>query len=161
MTITPVLTPDAGDYVGQVKQLITGAQTTLYLQFQYIEPPPTVTVDSQPFQDLVLAVVARQQAGVEVKIIVSEWQTQGYLEKLETLGIDVVHNVKTQNNVHNKGIVADGRRVMVSSQNWSTAGTLQNRDAGVIIDNATAAGYYQQIFLHDWTHLARRKALPD
>ena len=161
MTITPVLTPDGGDYVGQVKQLIDSARARLYLQFQYIEPPPTVTVDSQPFQDLVLAVVGRQGAGVEIKIILSEWQTQGYLEQLATLGIDVVHNVKIQNNVHNKGIVADGQRVLVSSQNWSTAGTLQNRDAGVIIDNATAAGYYQQVFLHDWANLSTQRAAAD
>jgi phosphatidylserine/phosphatidylglycerophosphate/cardiolipin synthase-like enzyme len=49
----------------------------------------------------------------------------------------------------------------VSSQNWSTDGTLYNRDAGVIIYDASAAQYFQQIFLHDWEHLARRQARSD
>ena len=35
--------------------------------------------------------------------------------------------------MHNKGIVVDSKTVLVSSQNWSSAGVLQNRDAGVII----------------------------
>jgi phosphatidylserine/phosphatidylglycerophosphate/cardiolipin synthase-like enzyme len=73
----------------------------------------------------------------------------------------VDQNVKIQDNVHNKGIVVDGATVLVSSQNWSTAGTLQNRDAGVIIANADAAQYFQQLFLHDWQHLAAQKATDD
>jgi phosphatidylserine/phosphatidylglycerophosphate/cardiolipin synthase-like enzyme len=118
-------------------------------------------VDSQPFQQLVQAVADRQRAGVDLKIIMSEFETAGYLEQLQAVGIDVVHNVKIQNNVHNKGIIVDGHTVLVSSQNWSTAGTLHNRDAGVIIANTRAAGYFQQIFLHDWDHLATQKTRDD
>ena len=73
----------------------------------------------------------------------------------------MVSNVKIQNNVHNKGVIADGQRVLVSSQNWSTDGTLYNRDAGVIIDSPDAAAYFQQIFQHDWDHLAKQKARSD
>jgi phosphatidylserine/phosphatidylglycerophosphate/cardiolipin synthase-like enzyme len=91
----------------------------------------------------------------------SEFETVGYLEQLQALGLDVVTNVKIQNNVHNKGVIADAQRVLVSSQNWSTDGTLYNRDAGVIIENADAAGYFQQIFQHDWDHLAKQKAESD
>jgi phosphatidylserine/phosphatidylglycerophosphate/cardiolipin synthase-like enzyme len=73
----------------------------------------------------------------------------------------VVHNVKIQNNVHNKGIIVDGKAVVVSSQNWSTDGTLYNRDVGVIIYNKAAAQYFQKIFLHDWDHLAEQKSSDD
>jgi phosphatidylserine/phosphatidylglycerophosphate/cardiolipin synthase-like enzyme len=73
----------------------------------------------------------------------------------------VVDNVKIQNNVHNKGIIVDGRTVLISSQNWSTDGTLYNRDAGIIIEHPDAAQYFQQIFLHDWQHLAKHEALSD
>ena len=34
---------------------------------------------------------------------------------------------------------------------------LSNRDAGVIIENATAAQYYTNIFLDDWNHHATQK----
>jgi phosphatidylserine/phosphatidylglycerophosphate/cardiolipin synthase-like enzyme len=98
---------------------------------------------------------------VEVKIIMSEFETVGYLEQLRAMGLDVVSNVKIQKNVHNKGIVVDGAAVLVSSQNWSADGTLHNRDAGVIIYHQDAAQYFQQVFLHDWENLAAAKAVPD
>jgi hypothetical protein len=161
MTIVPVLTPDPGVYAGAAKELIASARHTLYLQYQYIEPPRAGATDADGFLDLIHAVIDRQQAGVEVKIIMSEFEKVGYLEQLQGLGLDVVDNVKIQNNVHNKGIIVDGQAVLVSSQNWSTDGTLYNRDAGVIIHNARAAQYFQTIFLHDWDHLAVTQALPD
>jgi phosphatidylserine/phosphatidylglycerophosphate/cardiolipin synthase-like enzyme len=161
MQITPVLTPDPGVYVEAVTALVTSARKSLHLQFQYIELPKTPSAASEPFSDLVRAVVARQHAGVEVKIIMSEYETAGYLEQLQAAGLDVVNVVKIQNNVHNKGIVVDGFTVLVSSQNWSTAGTLENRDAGVIIECPEVAAYFEQIFLHDWNHLALQKAATD
>jgi hypothetical protein len=159
--ITPLLTPDPGVYTSAVKALIASATRTLYMQFQYIELPRQTDATSQAFVDLVQAVIDRQTAGVDVKVIMSEFEVAGYLEQLQALGLDVVNNVKIQNNVHNKGIVADGQRVLVSSQNWSTDGTLYNRDAGVIIEHPDAAQYFQQIFQHDWDHLAKQKAKSD
>jgi hypothetical protein len=161
MTITPLLTPDAGVYAPTVKTLIESATSSLHMQFQYIELPTTASATSQPFVDLVSAVIERQKAGVDVRIIMSEYETSGYLEQLQTAGLDVVTAVKIQNNVHNKGIIVDGRSVLVSSQNWSTDGTLYNRDAGVIIENAQVAAYFEQIFEHDWQHLAEQKAADD
>jgi len=159
--IAPLLTPDPGVYADAVRAFIGSATRTLYMQFQYIEPPKAGSTDAQGFIDLINAVIDRQGNGVEVKIIMSEFETAGYLEQLEGMGLDVVNNVKIQSNVHNKGIVIDGSAVLVSSQNWSSDGTLYNRDAGVIIYNETAAQYFQQIFLHDWDHLAIQKARSD
>jgi len=159
--ITPLLTPDPGVYVQAVKALLEGAEQTLYMQFQYIELPKPGNTNAQGFIDLVQTVIDRQNARVDVKIIMSEFEKVGYLEQLQTMGLNVVDNVKIQNHVHNKGIVADGKRVLVSSQNWSTDGTLYNRDAGVIIDSEAAAQYFQKIFLHDWEYLAAQQALSD
>ena len=137
---------------------------------RYHHPVPAIPIHRTPHdthrgfsavQQLIGAVADRQQAGVDVKIIMSEFETAGYLEQLQNVGIDVVHNVKLQNNVHNKGIIVDGHTVLVSSQNWSVAGTLHNRDAGVIIANSDAAGYFQQIFLHDWENLTTQTAAED
>ena len=161
MRIMPLLTPDPRSYAAHVKALIESAQHTLFMQFQYIELPKTPSPDSAAFAGLVAAVVARQQAGVDVKIIMSQYETAGYLELLQGVGLDVVTRVKLQDNVHNKGIVVDGTTVLVSSQNWSTAGTLHNRDAGVIIHNAHVAEYFQTIFQHDWDHLARQQTADD
>ncbi len=159
--ISPLLTPDPGVYSGAVKKLIESADRTLHLQFQYIELPKTPSAVSAQFSELVQAVIDRQKAGVDVKVIMSEYETAGYLEQLQAAGLDVVNSVRIQNNVHNKGIVVDGTAVLVSSQNWSTDGTLYNRDAGVIIHNATAAAYFDSLFEHDWEHLAGQKAASD
>ena len=161
ITVKPLLTPDPGVYAKAVLDLINKAKTSLYLQFQYITLPSKPDPAAAPFLKLVHAVIARQLAGVEVKLIMSEYETAGYLEQLQALGLDVVNSVKIQNNVHNKGIVADGSSVLISSQNWSTDGTLFNRDAGLIIHHPDAAQYYQAIFLHDWDHLAQQKVQPD
>ncbi len=161
MTITPLLTPDPGVYVDAVTALVSSAQRTLHLQFQYIELPKTAGSTSAAFASLVDAVIARQKAGVEVQIIMSEYETAGYLEQLQAAGLDVVNSVKIQNNVHNKGIVVDGSSVLVSSQNWSTDGALYNRDAGVVIANSDVAAYFDQLFAHDWENLAVQKAAND
>ena len=56
-------------------------------------------------------------------------------------------------------MVIDSQTVVVSSQNWSSMGTGDNRDAGLIIYNADAAAYFEQIFLHDWVNMAAAKVL--
>jgi PLD-like domain len=159
--ITPLLTPDPGVYAGAINNLIASATQTLYMQYQYIEPAKLGDPTAQPFTDLINAVIDRQAHGVDVRIILRDVEKVGYLEQLRTMGLDVVTRVKIQKNVHNKGIIVDGATVLVSSQNWSADGTLRNRDAGVIIHHVEAAQYFQQVFLHDWEHLAAAKALPD
>jgi PLD-like domain len=153
MTVTPLLTPDPGVYIDAMTELVKSAQTSLYIQLQYIHPS-----DKDPdakFTDLVDAVVQKIGAGVDVRIIVSQWQTtNGWLDRLQSAGVDLA-NVRIQNGVHNKGFVVDHKRVALGSQNWSGDGVLRNRDASVILDNETAAKYYEQIFLHDWDRIAQ------
>ena len=158
MRVRPLLTPDPGVYVEAVHALVAGARTSLYVQTQYAHP--SQQAGDTAFMELLAAVADRQKAGVDVRLIFSQWQTQPYLEKLQAAGIDL-SGVRIQQGVHNKGIVVDQKTVLVSSQNWSTAGTLENRDAGVIIDSARVAAYYDGIFQHDWEHLATQHARED
>ncbi len=155
LTITPLLTPDATSYRPQMLKLIQSAKSKLYIQLQYIHPPQD-GVDGK-FQELIDAVVDKIKDGVDVRIICGQWQaTQGWLERLQDVGIGL-DKVKIQNGVHNKGFVIDGAKVALGSQNWSGDGVLRNRDASVIIESPTAAKYYEDIFLHDWDHIAKQK----
>jgi hypothetical protein len=156
MRVTPLLTPDPGVYSAAVLALVQSATQSLYIQTQYAHP--SVQAGDAAFTELLQAVVDRQRAGVDVRIIFSQWENQGFLEKLQAVGFDLAQ-VRIQQGVHNKGIVRDGTAVLISSQNWSGDGVLRNRDAGVIIENPDIAQYFQQIFMHDWTHLARQQAL--
>jgi phosphatidylserine/phosphatidylglycerophosphate/cardiolipin synthase-like enzyme len=51
---------------------------------------------------------------------------------------------------HNKLIIVDKQRVLVSSQNWSDMAVSRNREAGVLIHHAPIARYYAKIFTSDW-----------
>lgn len=50
---------------------------------------------------------------------------------------------------HAKGIVADGR-VFVSSFNWGENSFTNNREAGLLLENATAASFFEAAFEEDW-----------
>lgn len=153
--ITPLLTPDPGVYQTAILNLINSVKTSLYIQLQYIHPSSDPA--NAKFTELIDAVAAKISAGVDVRIILSEFQTmKGGLDALQAAGISL-KNVKIQNNVHNKGFVFDHKVVVVSSMNWSGEGVLSNRDAGVIIENATAAQYYENVFLDDWTNHAAQQ----
>jgi len=154
VTITPLLTPDKGVYQQAMLTLLQSAQQRLYIQLQYIHPSDAPgDVD---FEELIDTVVAKIIQGLDVRIIVSQYQkSNGWLERLQAAGVDA-KVVKIQNGVHNKGFVVDGITVALGSQNWSGDGVLRNRDASVIIENVKAAAYYEEIFLHDWNNVARQ-----
>lgn len=152
--IQPILTPD--NYCACVLPLIQSAKKTFYMQTQYIHPSDLP--QDQPLADLISAVAELQKNGLDVRLILSQWETQGtggFLEKLQAAGIDLA-SVRIQTGVHNKGIVVDSSVVMLGSQNWSGDGVIRNRDASLIIYNADAAQYFEQIFLHDWANMAQQ-----
>ena len=158
MTITPLLTPDPGLYQKAMMTLLQSAQSKLYIQLQYIHPSDKA--GDEGFAALINVVIAKINAGVDVRIILSQWQlSQGWLERLQSAGVDL-KVVKIQNGVHNKGFVVDSKIVALGSQNWSAEGVLRNRDASVIIDHQKAAQYYESIFVHDWDNIAKQSVNP-
>lgn len=155
--VQPLLTPDAGagNYASNILGLIKSATSKVYIQTQYIHPPNAGT--DAGFQALIDAVKEKMQKGLDVKIILSEYAaTGGWLEKLQAAGLDM-SKVRIQNGVHNKGFVIDSQVVALGSQNWSGDGVLRNRDASLIIYHPGAAQYFEKIFVHDWTTLAKQK----
>jgi phosphatidylserine/phosphatidylglycerophosphate/cardiolipin synthase-like enzyme len=124
MRVQPLLTPDPGIYRDAVLQLIQSAQQSLFIQTQYAHPSDQPA--DQAFIDILAAVAERQRAGVDVRIIFSQWETVDYLKKLQRIGFDLAQ-VRIQQGVHNKGIVRDATDVLISSENWSGDGVLRNR----------------------------------
>jgi PLD-like domain len=156
--VKPLLTPD--DYRKPILELIKSAKQRFYMQTQYIHTVPTAQDKGNPTHMALITTVADLiNAGVDVRLITSEFQNQMWIEQLQDAGVDAVEHLRIQPHVHNKGIVVDSQVVVVSSQNWSVDGTGDNRDAGLIIYNAEAAQYFEQIFLHDWVNMAAAKVL--
>jgi hypothetical protein len=158
MKIEPVLTPD--NFAASIIPLIRSAKKTFVMQTQYINPPKTDASLATPtgqsdavLESLISAIKELIDEGVDVKLIMSEFETNDKIEALCERGINPKF-IKTQAGVHNKGIIVDSSVVVVGSQNWSAEGVAQNRDASVIIHNAEAAKYWEQIFNHDWQNMA-------
>ena len=155
--ITPLLTPDTlppgmdGQYVTNMIQLIAGAKKKLYVQLQYIESSAATGV----YPTLLQTIAARVAAGVDVRLIESLEFGEQWAEKMKDAGVDLTANISLQSNVHNKGFVIDSSVVVVSSQNFSPDGIQFNRDAGVIIESAPIAQYFESVFLADWMHKAK------
>jgi hypothetical protein len=151
MKVQPLLTPD--NYASFVLPLINSARRSFYMQTQYIHPSedPTLTA-------LIEAIKRKIADGLDVRLIMSQYEKQDWLELLQEAGVDLAA-VRIQANVHNKGIVVDSALVVVSSQNWSGAGVTTNRDAGLILYNQEAAQYWEEIFIHDWTNMAQQQAV--
>lgn len=56
--------------------------------------------------------------------------------------------------IHNKGLVIDGRKTLISSINGSENSFKGNREMGVIVTSEAVAHYYRSLFLYDWTTIA-------
>ncbi|HVL49360.1 MAG TPA: phospholipase D-like domain-containing protein [Candidatus Thermoplasmatota archaeon] len=52
--------------------------------------------------------------------------------------------------IHNKGVVADGRVVVVGSLNWGRASALANREVNLVLEDATLAAHALGRFEEDW-----------
>lgn len=61
------------------------------------------------------------------------------------------HKAVQVNYVHNKGMVADGARVFVSSINGTENSVQNNREVAVSVESASAAKYFSDVFNFDWT----------
>ena len=153
MRIQPVLTPD--NYPQVMLNLINSAAKSLYLQVPYITPSDQP--EGAVLSGLIAAIATKIRAGLDVRIIMSSFETLGTLEQLQAAGIDNAL-VRIQNNLHTKGIIVDSAVVAVGSQNWSPPGVSTNRDATLVIFNEAAAEYWQSIFLYDWVNMATQHA---
>jgi V8-like Glu-specific endopeptidase len=150
-TVTPLLTPD--NFHAEALRLVQGAEEQLLIQNQTFNAPR----DGQDrLRELVEAVLERQRAGLDVRIVFRLFRAadaRANLEALLDLGFDP-DRIKVQPNCHTKAVIVDGRRVMLGSQNWSGDGVSLNRDASLLFDDAPLAAYFREIFEHDWTNLA-------
>lgn len=64
--------------------------------------------------------------------------------------------------LHNKGMIIDGRKVLISSLNWNRHSFVRNREVGLVIDSENVGSYFEDIFARDWRDdITRPKAVID
>jgi V8-like Glu-specific endopeptidase len=151
--VQPLLSPD--NYHQHVLELIRSATETLWIQNQTFNAP---NENNEKLDELVGAVLAKQQEGVDVRIIFRKFfprDTRANLTALKRYGLRA-SNIKVQANCHTKGIIVDRRRVLIGSHNWSESGVSTNRDASLLFQDPGLARYFAEIFEHDWNKIATR-----
>jgi hypothetical protein len=156
--VTPLLTPD--NYHDETLKLVESAEEELLIQNQTFNAPKQ---DQARLRELIDAVIAKQQAGVRVRIIfriLFPAKARQVIEELKDYGFDV-DSLKVQKNCHTKGIVVDRKKVLLGSQNWSGDGVSVNRDASLLFEDAPLAKYFANIFEHDWNNIARQNIGPE
>lgn len=171
-TVTPIFAPDntflqQNGIIGLARQ----AQTSLLVEQLYIHKfwGSTTTGSTATTPDVYLEeVIAAARRGVQVRVLLdssfldpndprdNQYTVQYINDTAAREGLDMqaklVDTAKVGiEKIHNKGMIVDGRKVLVSSINWSENSPENNREAGIIVDNPESAAYYETLFWYDWT----------
>ncbi|HVJ42427.1 MAG TPA: trypsin-like peptidase domain-containing protein [Dongiaceae bacterium] len=152
-TVQPLLTPD--NYAQALLKLVNKAEQSLLIQNQTFNAATDKQTDLATLLD---AVIAKQNAGLDVRVIfriIDSSKARENLQALQDRGFDM-RRVKVQRNCHTKGVIVDGKRVMIGSQNISQLGITLNRDASLLFKDRALAAYFTTIFEHDWANLAKQ-----
>jgi phosphatidylserine/phosphatidylglycerophosphate/cardiolipin synthase-like enzyme len=114
----------------------------------------TLSVEGETFSDteVTSALVAAKKRGLAVKVVLDGTieatpAQQTAVAALKAAAIGVV-TVKTPT-IHSKAIVSDGTRAYVGSQNFTMNSLMNNRELGVIFDNAAAVKTVESTILAD------------
>ncbi|MGM0405226.1 MAG: phospholipase D-like domain-containing protein [Thermoplasmatota archaeon] len=159
--VKTVISPDTSK--SSILDMIESAEESIYLQQFYIK---NWSHGENPF---ISSIIERAEEGVAVKILLdSTWYNldnytngtgnDGLVKILNSIGDDKEINLEAKlisdqhglSKVHNKGMIVDESKVLVSSINWNSYSVLQNREAGVIIENEEIGEYFSDVFLSDW-----------
>lgn len=157
LTIQPILSPD--NYMDTVPALLREARKSVLIEQQYIrakQPNIAVLLDA-------IAEARTRNPQLDVRIVLGKVfhpsdlpDERKNLKLLRTkYGLLPDQNIRFVNteelvHCHNKMIIVDGARVLVSSQNWSDFAVTRNREAGLWIPQPKVAKYFQEIFETDW-----------
>lgn len=160
ITVQPVLTPD--NYPDVVTPLIAGARQSVLFINQSFDIKENEDDIPPHYRGLLDALLDRQKNGLDVRIIFRSGfgKERDVFRRAAEFGFDR-KRIRCYGTCHTKGIVVDGARVLLGSQNWTGAGTKPNRDASLLIDDEEAAKYFTDIFEFDWQNVATDRVSPD
>lgn len=158
-TVIPVVSPDTSN---QLHGLITGARMSVDIEMAYITNETPLSLN--PFLADALNVSRR---GMPVRVLLDSYyyNVEGDADNDEMVGI--INNIAVSENlplearcadlspglvekIHNKGVIVDREKVLVSSINWNMNSPTFNREVGVIIEHAGLGEYYTEVFERDW-----------
>jgi phosphatidylserine/phosphatidylglycerophosphate/cardiolipin synthase-like enzyme len=157
-----VIAPDSSLDGEGVLGLIASARERLSIEAFYVDEEWRHNA-TNPFLEGAFVVARR---GVSVRILLDgSWSSVGdfgvnddILERMNRRARDEGLPLEVRlleprgriERLHNKGVVADGRVVLVSSMNWALGSATENREIGVILEDPQIAGRFEAAFDADW-----------
>ena len=168
-TVIPVIAPDTSRLVDD---LLARAETSIDIEQAYI-----TNQSDGSFNPFLARAVESARRGVQVRVLLDSYSyntegeedndelvvTLNNLARREQIPLEARCADLAGNNIekiHNKGVIVDRSRVLVSSINWNTNSPTFNREAGVIIDHAEVGEYFTLIFEDDWEAGAADPGMP-
>lgn len=169
--VSPVFAPDTSLLeTKSILGLIESATQSIYIEQMYAHKHWGSMTGGDPATDPNLyleAAIDAARRGVEVKILLGDaWldasdsrDNQYTVEYVNGLNSSVAGDLSGRivdssaagfEKIHNKGMIVDGNKVLVSSINWGENSPTNNREAGVIVENEDIASYFTEIFMYDW-----------
>jgi len=133
---------------------VKSAKEEILLQNQTFNAP----AEHQEKLAELVGLIQEKQKRVSVRIVfrvLMESDARKNLEALVDMGFDP-DSLRVQTNLHTKGIIVDGKKVLLGSQNISETGISINRDASLLFEHEGIANYFKDIFEHDWGNLAQK-----
>ena len=161
ISVTTVFSPDNSMSKNTILGMIDDAKDSIYVQQFYIHHWGE---DENPYVE---ALIDAAERGVRVKISLdSTWYNLGGEWNDNDHTVDRLNLISSERNlplearlldqghglekIHNKGMIVDEDKVLISSINWNSNSVLQNREAGVIVEGV--GSYYTEIFMNDWKY---------
>lgn len=148
--IYPLMTPD--NYSEVVLGLLDRAKRRILFQNQTFKPSGDGS-DRPGFRELIEVMLRKHNdAAIEdFRIIMrSGFDTDRQVAtNIQRRGFDL-ERVRVNSRCHTKGIVIDDDVVVLGSHNWSAQGVTTNRDASLVIEDARAVKYFEDLFQADW-----------
>jgi cardiolipin hydrolase len=141
-----------GGCENQAKQIVDSAKSELLIAVYSLNSPAVVD-----------AIVAAIQRGVAVEVLTDRTQAfgRGNLEATKKLAASTPNfRVHTKNRImHNKYAVADNKRVMLGSFNWTRSAENSNDENCLITDDVSVVAKYKQRFdTHLWAVNTEQKS---
>lgn len=160
--ITPIISPD--NYFDLVEELILGAETSIDIEQQY-------AIASGPKTKRLFEALKERKDELSIRIIVSpafrkvgktdSWESS--VKSCDAYGLEDClkgMNLDSFTHLHNKGVIMDRKKVIVSSTNWSENSITMAREAGVLVEDDKVAEYFAKVFDLDWVMGIDPDALP-
>ena len=127
----------SGDYLSEARRLIDGAQHRLCMAMYVLRP------DEGPIGGLLDGLAAAAARGVDVRVVLDRgagWAGQPDSKHEAPAAWLAAHGVRVildepEITSHVKVLVADGRRVLAGSHNWTRSAVAVNREASWLVDD--------------------------